>query len=231
MIRAAYYGRVSTIFQSLEGCSLDNQEAKALSYAALNDMTIVDKIVDAGLSAKNLNRAGMQALIELVKGGKVDAVITYSLSRASRSVKDIISLTELFEKHKVAFHSIQEKIDTKSALGRFFLNVLSSLSQMERELTAERVTDALSHKIRSGQRVGSVPYGYSLAPDGKTLFDDPHEQEGIALILDCRAKGWGYRKICRELTAQGFRAKGGSRVWSHPKIISIIAYQERRRAV
>lgn len=229
MIRAVFYGRVSTISQ-IDGVSLDNQEAKALSYAALNDMTIVDKIVDAGLSAKNLKRVGIQALIELVKGGKVDSVIIYSLSRASRSVKDIISLTELFEKHKVAFHSIQEKIDTKSALGRFFLNILSSLSQMERELTAERVTDALNHKIRNGQRVGSVPYGYDLAPDGKTLVENPTEMAGVALILDRRSKGWGYRKICRELTAQGFKAKGGSRVWSHPKIISIIAYQERRRA-
>jgi site-specific DNA recombinase len=230
-MRAVGYVRVSTEEQSREGVSLDNQRVKIASYAELNDMTLVDIIADEGISAKNLNRPGIQALIALVRSGQVDAVIVYSLSRASRSVRDTLGLMELLEKSKVAFNSIQEKIDTKTAVGRFFLNILSSLAQMEREQTAEKVKDALSYKIRQGQRVGSVPYGYSLAPDGKTLVDDPHEQKGVALILDRRAKGWGYRKICRELTAQGFKAKGGSLVWSHPKIISIIAYQERRRAV
>jgi site-specific DNA recombinase len=227
-MNAIGYVRVSTEEQAREGISLDNQREKIAAYCALSDLILLDTIADEGLSAKNLNRAGIQSVISLIKANKLDAVIVYKLDRLSRSVRDTLGLIEMFEKHKVAFHSIQEKIDTKSALGRFFLNMLSSLSQMERELTAERVTDALSHKIRSGQRVGSVPYGYDLAPDGKTLIENHTEMNGVALILERRAKGWGFRRICRELTAQGFKAKSGP--WSHPKVMSIIAYQERRRS-
>jgi site-specific DNA recombinase len=222
------YVRVSTDEQAREGVSLENQREKIYTYCALNDLTLLNIIADEGLSAKNLNRAGIQNLIALVKQGKVDAVIVYKLDRLSRSVKDIIGLVELFEKHKIAFHSILDKVDTKSATGRFFLNILSSLSQLERELIGERTRDALSHKIRKGERVGHVPYGCALASDSKTLIEDPHEQEGIALIQDLRAKGFGYRTICRDLTARGFKAKRGS--WHHSKVANILAYQGRRAA-
>jgi DNA invertase Pin-like site-specific DNA recombinase len=225
-VNAIGYVRVSTDEQAREGVSLENQREKISAYCALNDLTLLETIADEGLSAKNLNRTGIQNLITLVKQGKVDAVILYKLDRLSRSVKDIIGLIELFEKHKVAFHSILDKVDTKSATGRFFLNILSSLSQLERELIGERTHEALSHKIRKGERVGHVPYGYTLAPDGKTLLEDPTEQEGIALIQELHAKGLGYRAICRELTAKGFKAKRGP--WHHSKPANILAYQARK---
>jgi site-specific DNA recombinase len=222
------YVRVSTDEQAREGVSLDNQREKISAYCDLNDLTLVDIIADEGLSAKNLNRTGIQNLITLVKHGKIDAVTVYKLDRLSRSVKDIIGLIELFEKHKVAFHSILDKVDTKSATGRFFLNILSSLSQLERELIGERTHEALSHKIRKGERVGHVPFGYTLAADGRTLLEDPTEQEGIALIKELRVKGLGYRAICRELDARGYQPKAGK--WHHSKIKNILAYQARRAA-
>jgi site-specific DNA recombinase len=223
------YVRVSTDEQAREGVSLENQREKISAYCALNDLTLLNIVADEGLSAKNLNRAGIQNLITQVKHGKVDSVIVYKLDRLSRSVKDIISLIELFEKHKVAFHSILDKVDTKSATGRFFLNILSSLSQLERELIGERTRDALSHKIRKGERVGHVPYGYILGPDCRGLLEEPTEQEGIALIQELRANGFGYRAICRELTAKGYKPKAG-KTWHHSKIINILAYQARRAA-
>ena len=190
-------------------------------------MTLLDTIHDDGISAKNLNRDGMQRLIDMVKHGEVDAVIVYKLDRLSRSVKDTISLIELFEKHKVAFHAIVDHIDTKSATGRFFMHIMSSLAQMERELIGERTKDALSHKIIKGELVGSVPFGYNLAEDGKTLVEDPREQEAVALAQDLRGKGWSYRHIARELNERGYRSKEGH-TFCHTKVISLLKYQARR---
>lgn len=225
--KAIGYTRVSTDEQAREGVSLENQQEKIKTYCSLNDMTLVNIISDEGMSAKNLSRGGIQGLMSLVKHGKVDAVIVYKLDRLSRSVKDTIALIELFERHKVAFHSISDHIDTKTATGRFFLHIMSSLAQMERELIGERTRDALSHKIVKGERVGHIPYGYLLDTDGKTLLDDPGEQEAIALIKELHKKKLTYRAICRELEVKAYEAKKGT--WHPQKVKNILAYQERRQ--
>jgi len=227
-MNAIGYIRVSTDEQAREGVSLENQREKIAGYCSLNEMVLLDTITDEGISAKNLNREGMQALISLVKLGKVDEVIVYKLDRLSRSVKDTINLIELFEKYKVAFHSIVDHIDTKTATGRFFLHIMSSLAQMERELVGERTRDALSHKIGKGELVGHVPYGYFLDKDGKTLIENPREQEAISLIKVLHGKGHTYRAICRELEAKAYEAKEGA--WHPQKIKNILDYQERRQA-
>ena len=226
-MKAIGYIRVSTDEQARERVSLENQREKIVAYCSLNDLTLVDTITDEGISAKNLNREGMQALISLVKHGTVGAVIVYKLDRLSRSVKDTIGLVELFEKHKVAFHSIVDHIDTKTATGRFFLHIMSSLAQMERELIGERTRDALSHKIVKGERVGHIPYGYVLGEDRKTLRENPTEQESIALIRTLHEKGFAYRAICRELEAKAYEAKEGA--WHPQKVKNILGYEERRQ--
>jgi site-specific DNA recombinase len=225
-VRAIGYVRVSTDEQAKEGISLENQREKISAYCSLNDMILTDIIADEGISAKNLNREGMQSLILLVKQNKVDAVIIYKLDRLSRSVKDTIVLVELFEKHKVAFHSIVDHIDTKTATGRFFLHIMSSLAQMERELIGERTKDALSLKVRKGERVGHVPFGYNLGSDGKTLIENPIEQEAICLMKNLYRKGFAYRAICRELNSKAYDSKEG--VWHPQKIKNILGYQLKR---
>jgi DNA invertase Pin-like site-specific DNA recombinase len=226
-MNAIGYIRVSTDEQAREGVSLENQREKIVVYCSLNDMILVETITDEGISAKNLKREGMQTLISLVKHGKLNAVIVYKLDRLSRSVKDTIGLIELFEKHKVAFHSIIDHIDTKTATGRFFLHIMSSLAQMERELIGERTRDALSYKIIKGERVGHVPYGYVLSQDSKTLIEDPREQEAIALIRTLHDKGFAFRAICKELDARAYEAKEG--MWHPQKVKNILGYYLRRQ--
>lgn len=92
--------------------------------------------------------------MELIERRDIKAVVIYKLDRLSRKVIDTLTLIELMEKHGVAFHSITEKIDTRSAKGRFFLNIMASLAQMERELISERTRDAFRHKIAQGRGPG-----------------------------------------------------------------------------
>ena len=61
------------------------------------------------------------------------------------------------------------------------LNVLITVAQWERETIGERTRDALQHKIRNGQRVGKVRFGFDLAADGVTLVDNPAEQRTLGL--------------------------------------------------
>lgn len=218
-MKAIGYVRVSTDEQAKEGISLDNQKAKIEAYCNLNDLSLVEIIEDAGKSGKDLNREGVQTLLERIRTRKVDAIVVYKLDRLSRRVKDTLTLMDLIEKRSVAFHSITEKIDTKSAMGKFFLNIMASMNQWERDTISERTRDALHHKIEKGERAGQIPYGYVLDVDGKTLLENPKEQEAIVLIKDLKGKGYSLRAICEELTEKGHKPVG--KTW-HPKTVASI---------
>jgi DNA invertase Pin-like site-specific DNA recombinase len=96
---------------------------------------------------------------------------------------------------------------------------MASLAQMERELIGERTRDALQMKKSRGELVGSVPYGYVLHADGKTLIEDFEGQKIITLARDLRRQGYTFRRICTELEARGHRARTGK--W-HPQTVKNI---------
>ena len=214
------YVRVSTDEQAREGISLDNQKAKIESYCALHDLELIGIIEDAGKSGKDLNREGIRVLIDSMKARQINAVVVYKLDRLSRKVIDTLNLIELMKRHYIAFHSITDNIDTKTAMGKFFLNVMASLAKMERDLISERTKDALQHKISKNERAGQIPYGWVLSSDGKTLMSNPKEQEAIALIRDLHSKGYSYRAICRELEIQRHEPVGAK--WHHQTIKNIL---------
>ena len=203
---------------------MDAQQAKLGAYAGLYDLTVVETIVDAGESAKSLNRPGLQRALELLKAGKADGLAVVKLDRLTRSVADWqILIDDYFgEKAGKQLFSVADSIDTRTAAGRLVLNVLLSVAQWERETTGERTREALRHKIRNGERCGKVRFGYDLAADGKTLMPNPAEQQAIALMLDLRAAGCTLREIAAALTQQGIQTKEGGATWTHTAVSRIL---------
>ncbi len=131
--------------------------------------------------------------------------MVYKLDRLSCSVLDTLQLIESFKSTGVAFHSVNEKIDTTTATGKFFLTIITGLAEMERGLISERTSDALQMKKRNHERAGQIPYGWSLAEDGNTLIEDGEETKAIELIKEQKAKEFSLRAICSEFSAKGYR--------------------------
>ena len=182
------YVRVSTDRQADHGVSLEAQEAKIRAMAIVRGADLDEVIVDGGESAKDLNRPGVQRLLALISGGKIDAVIVAKLDRLPRSVKDLCGLLEVFEKRKVALISVAESLDTGSAAGRLVITIMGAVSQWEREAIGERTRDALRHKRTQGRRVGNIAFGSRLAADGEHLGADPAEQSALTEIRRLRRK-------------------------------------------
>src|SRR5262249_58324498 len=124
-MRSIGYVRVSTDKQADHGVSLEAQEAKIRAMATVQSAEIVELIVDGGESAKNLKRPGMERLLSMVDGRQIDAVIVAKLDRLTRSVKDLCSLLELFEKRGAALVSVAESLDTSSAAGRLGVPIIA----------------------------------------------------------------------------------------------------------
>lgn len=228
-MRVILYARVSTADQSDNGVSLDSQRAKMEGYAALYDVEVAETIVDAGESAKSLNRPGLQRALDLLRGGKADGLVVVKLDRLTRSVAEWQRLIDGYfgERAGKQLFSVADAIDTRTAAGRLVLNVLLSVAQWEREATAERTREALRHKINSGERCGKVRFGYNLASDGKTLLPNPAEQRAVALMIDLRAAGQTLREIAATLTEQGIRTKEGGTAWTHTAVARILGRQRK----
>ena len=196
-MRAIGYARVSTEEQAREGVSLDNQEAKIRAYAVINDLELIDVVRDEGISGKTLNRKGIARILEMVQAREIDALVVYKLDRLSRKTIDTLNTIELFENNGVAFHSISERIDTKSASGKFFLTIVSALAQMERDLISERTTDALSFKRTKREWMGRIPFGYRI--EDNHLVEDPEAMRTIQKAKRMKSEGKTMREISGRL--------------------------------
>ena len=209
-MRAIGYARVSTDKQADRGVSLEAQTAKVQAMAMVQEAELVDMIVDAGESAKSLNRPGMARLLSLVDAGAVDVVIIAKLDRLTRSVKDLAELLERFTRRGVSLVSVAESLDTGTAAGRLVLNIMTAVSQWEREAIGERTRDAMHHKRANGERVGTVPFGYRMAADALHLEADPAEQGILSRIRELKTAGHTTRQIADELNRQGFTTRRGT---------------------
>jgi len=209
-MKAIGYVRVSTEKQADFGVSLEAQSEKVRAMVVVQDAELVEVIIDAGESAKSLNRPGMARLLSLVDAGAVDAVIIAKLDRLTRSVKDLAELLERFTRRGVSLVSVAESLDTGTAAGRLVLNIMVSVSQWEREAIGERTRDAMHHKRANGERVGTVPFGYHMAADGLHLEADPAEQGILARVRGLKAAGFTTRQIAAELNRQGFTTRRGT---------------------
>ncbi len=204
------YVRVSTDRQAEHGVSLEAQEAKIRAMATVHGTELAEVIVDGGESAKSLNRPGMARLLAMVDAGGVKVVIVAKLDRLTRSVKDLCELLERFERRGVSLVSVAESLDTGSAAGRLVLNIMTAVSQWEREAIGERTRDALRHKRSQGQRVGNIPFGSRLGRDGQHLERDPAEQQALAEIHGLRKRGETLRGIAAALNQRAYRTRRGT---------------------
>ena len=220
--RAVAYVRVSTDRQAEHGVSLDAQRAKLRLYADLYDIEIVEVVVDAGASAKTLEREGLRRALAMLDAGAADGLLVCKLDRLTRSVRDLGTLLDDYfgRKGGPALLSVQEQVDTRTSAGRLVLNVLMSVAQWEREAIGERTSAALQHKRAQGEYTGgNAPYGWQPAAGGQ-LAPVPAEQAASVLACQLRAEGHSLRTVAALLVEAGHQPRSGA-VW-HPSGIKAV---------
>lgn len=207
MKTAIGYIRVSTEKQANEGVSLEAQKARIQHWCIANGYELSQVYVDAGISGKRMDtRKELQAALAALKKGQ--ALVAYSLSRLARSTKDALVIGEMVAKKKADLVSLSEQIDTTTAAGKMMFQMLAVLAEFERNLVAERTTNALQHKKRTGQKYcNQVPYGFQ-AIDGR-LVEVVAEAQVVAQIQAARQGGNTLQAIADDLNGKGIPTKTG----------------------
>ncbi len=148
----------------------------------------------------------------MVESGEVQAVIITKLDRGFRSASDCLNNVEAWERRTVSLHILNlggTTIDTSTPTGKFFITVMAGAAELERNLIRERCNEGRKIRKAQGCRVGEIPFGFSLAADGKTLLKCGEEQEAITLALELRAQGYSASGIAAELNRRGIATKEG----------------------
>jgi site-specific DNA recombinase len=208
-MKAIGYIRVSTQGQVDEGVSLEAQRSKIEAWCEVNDYELVNVYTDAGISGKTMaNRDGLLRALDAVD--RDVALVTYSMSRISRSTREMLSLADKLEKKGADLVSLTEKIDTTTAAGKMVFRMLAVLNEFERDQVSERTKVALAHKKAKGERIGTVPYGFGLADDGVALVKNTQEQTILKSMQLLRGAGYKLREITEQLNSDGLLTRRGS---------------------
>jgi DNA invertase Pin-like site-specific DNA recombinase len=134
------YARVSTEDQS-ENAQMD----------ALNDAGC-ERIFREKMSGKTKQRPELERLMDTLRSG--DIVVVQRLDRLGRSLKDLIELLDGFKSQQVKFISLNESIDTTTAVGELAFHMIGSIAQFERRLISERTKAGLDAARARGRKGG-----------------------------------------------------------------------------
>ena len=247
-MRAGIYVRVSTT-QQIDRDSLKTQEERLRLYCKAHNYEVYRNkpYRDEGISAKDTKRPAFEKLRQDIETGKIQVAVVTRLDRITRSLKDLIELMEFLQEHETKIVSLTENIDTTGPMGRFVLNLLGSVAQLEREIDSERVSADMHHRASMGKwNGGVVPLGYitrgkllrelkekgvkedealnkanKLTPEKGRLYvlkqDAGLVRKIYQLYLECRS----LRKATHELNRQGIRTRHGE-TWATPSIRRIL---------
>lgn len=213
-MRVVLYIRVSTDEQAQEGYSIKAQIDRLNSYAVSQDWKVVETYIDDGESAKDLKRTELSRLLSDLSKDKFDIVLVYKLDRLTRSVLDLYTLLQKFDKYNVKFKSATEVYDTTTAIGRLFITLVAALAQWERENLAERVKMGMMQKAKEGKWTVSIPpFGYDKAGKDDLVINEK-EAEIVKEAFDLYVTGkYGTAKIAKILNSRKHFTKSGS-AWS-----------------
>lgn len=199
---AGIYIRVSTEDQVREGFSLGEQEEKLKQLCEYKDYKVYKVYKDAGISAKNMSgRPAFQQMLEDMRAEKINYIVAYKLDRVTRSVRDLEVLISELEEHHCYLVCDRDDVNTSSANGRFFVRMLTVLSQLEIEIVSERTKFGLTGAIKSGHIPGTCALGYKRDTSKKMVIDET-TKDVVIRIFNLYLQGKSYQTIANILNEE-----------------------------
>jgi len=227
MKKVVGYIRVSTDKQKNNGISPGDQDEKIRQWATLNGYEIKEVLSDLGVSGRHMkNRSKLDGALDSLERG--DALVAYSLSRVSRSIRDTLDLVDRIHQKGADLVSLTEKIDTTTPQGELIFHIFASLNQFQRDMTASHVREIMASKRERGEKTGGkIPFGFDVIEESrgdkvvKKIVINEDEGETIEAIRMMAEKRWSASKIARRLNQEGIKTKCGKE-WTKTQIVRIL---------
>lgn len=219
MPKVAIYTRVSTEDQAKEGYSLSAQKERLEAFCDAQGWDIADYYIDEGHSGRSVRRPAYQRMME--ERDRWDILLVMKMDRIHRNSKNFMIMMENLEKWGKKFSSMNESLDTSNAVGRFVVDIIQRIAQLESEQIGERTYMGMRQKAESG--IGHlgfrVPFGYHML--GGLLVIDTAEAEVVRKIFNKYLAGRTMISIATELNDISILTKNENKwtVWSISRIL------------
>ena len=191
MIKAVGYARISTT-EETQKHSLDYQKRKIKAYADLVNARLIKTEAEQATGRKISKRPKLQKILERKD---FDVLICTKIDRLARNIFELQQMIQTFKKNGVAVVFVENQIDTSTANGKLFLNILGSFAEFETEIISERINAGLETAKKKGIKLGR--------PKGKKTKSG----EQIKLIRSLRKARKSWSTISEIL---GYRNKSGA---------------------
>ena len=226
--RVAGYARVSTDGED----QYTSYEAQVDYYTTMikanTEWEFVGIYTDEGISGTSTNRReGFKRMIDDALAGKIDLIVTKSVSRFARNTVDSLSTIRKLKEHKVEVYFEKESIKTFDSKGELLITIMSSLAQEESRSLSENVKWGLRKRFADG-RV-SVPFtrflGYVKGIDGN-LVVNPEQAKLVRYIFSLFLQGMSYQGIATRLANEGCRTSTGKVGWTGSAVKYILTNEK-----
>ncbi len=226
--KVAGYARVSTDLEE-QLTSYEAQVDYYTKYIKSNpDWHFVKVYTDEGISATSTKRRdGFNRMIADALNGKIDMIITKSVSRFARNTVDTLTTVRQLKEKGIEVYFEKENIYTLDSKGELLITIMSSLAQEESRSISENVTWGQRKRFADGKI--SLPYsrflGYDRGEDGLPQINED-EAVTVKMIYRLFLEGKTPHGIAKILTAEGIPTPGGKEQW-HPGTIYSILRNEK----
>ena len=213
----AIYARVSTEEQAEHGYSIDAQLETLQDYSRKNGRVVVEEYVDRGISGKSTKgRHQLQRLMTDAEAGKFSEVLVWKINRMARNTIDLLRIVETLGKFNVSFRSFSENFETETPMGRFALQMMAAVGELERNTIVDNVKMGMKQAARMGNWNGGQVLGYKSSEkkigqktEGQ-LTIVPEEAALVLKIFELYSVGHGLRSIANRINREGHRTKKGN---------------------
>ena len=211
--RVCAYARVST--DNEEQLTSYNSQIEFYSnkIKSNSNWEFVGIYADEGISGTQIkNRTEFQRMINDALSGKIDIIMTKSISRFARNVVDTLKNVRELREHNVDVYFEKENIHTLDLDSEMFLALYSTFAQAESESTSLNVKLGLKAKMKRGEYVGCPKcYGYKLNKETKELEIIEEQASVVRMIFNWYADGLGARLIARKLNELNIKSPTGGK--------------------
>ena len=217
--KVAIYTRVSTNEQYEEGFSLEEQDRIGIKYCSDNGYEVFKIYSDKGISGKSISgRPAMKEMLKDAEEKKFDMVITWKINRVARNMLDLLKIVDLLDKNDIAFKSYSENFETETPMGKFSLQMMGAVGELERGTIAQNVKMGMMARAREGRWNGGIVFGYDVKERENStnkkrrdteLIINEKEAEVIKTIFTMYSEGNGYKAITNYINKFGYTTKKG----------------------
>lgn len=217
------YVRVSRVGGREHLTSPDDQKRDAERFAATRGLTIGETVEDIDKSGGNLDRAGLQRVLERVESGKSGGVVVAYLSRLTRDTSQGLGLLDRIRLAGGVVYAPNLPADYTTADGRMLTTIQLAVDAGYRERKAEEFERAKEAAIANGIPVITrAAVGYRQRDD-RRLEPDPATAPIVRQAFELRAAGAGPTAIAALLEREGVQTSQGSRTWSKQGVYNLLS--------